>query len=120
MVIGTLVLLVIAYKSSSVSIEIANTKIVLSSAISEVKQIKSELEVENKRLISANQSIEEKIESIEKSEKIPKGSILMKDLKTGIRKSAFLPVASMEMEFYGARFEALDAKIRSAEEAIKK
>jgi hypothetical protein len=50
MVSATFGIIVIAYKSSTVSIEIADAKINLSSAIVQVKDIKNELEIENKRL----------------------------------------------------------------------
>lgn len=122
-VVGTLGIIFIAYRASSVSIEIANAKIVLSSTLSETKEIKSELEVENKRLISANRRLEEKIESLEKSGKIPKGSISIEELKTDIWKPFLgvpVPQAAMRTETVGNRLDALDAKIRSAEEAIKK
>ncbi len=54
MVAATLGLLFIAQSSSNVSIEIANAKIELSSAISQVKDIKSDLKAENTRLVKAN------------------------------------------------------------------
>jgi len=54
MVAATLGLLVIAYRASTVSIEIADAKINLSSALSDVKEVKTNLEIENEKLLSAN------------------------------------------------------------------
>jgi len=61
MVIVTIGVLVIAYKSSSVSIEIANARIDLTSAISATRGIKSDLENENERLKRANADIKKEL-----------------------------------------------------------
>jgi len=61
MIIATLGFLYIAYVSGSVSIEIANAKIELSSAISQVKDIKGDLVEENERLVKANNIMKNKI-----------------------------------------------------------
>lgn len=58
-------LVYIAYQSSTVSIEIANAKIQLSSAITETKEIKSDLEVENERLRQAAEELKTKIRLLE-------------------------------------------------------
>jgi len=59
-------LVFIAYQSSSVSIEIANAKIQLSSAISETKGIKSDLEIENERLRQAAEELRARIQSMDR------------------------------------------------------
>ena len=64
MVVATLGLLFIAYKSSSVSIEIADAKINLSSALVTAKEIKSDLEAENERLKKANEQFQARISEI--------------------------------------------------------
>lgn len=63
-VVATLGLLFIAYKSSSVSIEIADAKINLSSALVTAKEIKSDLEAENERLKKANEQFQMRISEI--------------------------------------------------------
>jgi len=65
MIVATLGLLFIAYASSSVSIEIANAKIELSSAISQTKDIKNDLANENQRLVEANERLAEKVALLE-------------------------------------------------------
>ena len=65
MVVTTVVLLTIAFKSSAISIEIASAKIELSSAIAQTKEIKNDLKLENERLISANKSLEQKLRLLE-------------------------------------------------------
>ncbi len=67
MVIATVGLLFIAYQSTTISLEIANTKIQLSTAITETKEIKSELEVENERLKKANKILEEQMTMLERT-----------------------------------------------------
>ncbi|MFC1685269.1 hypothetical protein ACFL0R_07370 [Pseudomonadota bacterium] len=59
-------LVFIAYQSSTVSIEIANAKIQLSSAISETKGIKSDLEIENERLRQAADELRARIQSMDR------------------------------------------------------
>lgn len=54
MVTATLGLLLIAYRASTVTIEIADAKINLSSALSAVKEVKSNLQAENEKLLTAN------------------------------------------------------------------
>ena len=116
MVVGTVGLLVIAYKASSVSIEIANAKIELSSAVSQTKEIKTDLEAESKRLISAKRLFQENVDALAKSAKSSKSAFPIEELTEALRQPAFA-----EGEFkHKSGFEALDAKIRSAQEAIRK
>ena len=119
MVVGTVGLLVIAYKASSVSIEIANAKIELSSAVSQTKEIKTDLEAESKRLISAKRLFQENVDALAKSAKSSKSAFPIEELEElteALRQPAFA-----EGEFkHKSGFEALDAKIRSAQEAIRK
>jgi len=116
MVVGTVGLLVIAYKASSVSIEIANAKIELSSAVSQTKEIKTDLEAESKRLISAKRLFQENVDALAKSAKSSESAFPIEELTKALRQPAFA-----EGDFkYKSGFEALDAKIRSAQEAIRK
>jgi len=64
-VVATLGLVVIAYRASSVSIEIADAKIQLISAISETRDFKSALEEENQRLKKAGAELQQKIQALE-------------------------------------------------------
>lgn len=83
MVAATLGLLYIAQSSSSVSIEIANAKIELSSAISQVKDIKSDLQTENIRLAEANLLLQEKIKKWEAAAKLNPSGTSLEDLNLG-------------------------------------
>lgn len=67
MIVATLGLLGIAWQSTSVSIEIANAKINLSRAISEVRQIKDELEMEQDRLIEEKEALNNLLSNLEKT-----------------------------------------------------
>lgn len=114
MVVATLGLLFIAYRASTVTIEIANAKIELSSALSQAKEIKNDLEIEDNRIASEkNQFLKEKIDSLEKSEKVSKDSVPDKQIM-------MKAVRAPKTQIYQRRFEELDAKIRAAQEAIKK
>ena len=64
MLSATFGLLFIAYQSTNVSIEIANTKIELSSALSKTREIKSDLEEENERLREASAFLEDKVREL--------------------------------------------------------
>ncbi len=57
---ATVVLLYIALKSTSISIEIANAKISLNTAISETEQLNQELREQNEALIGAKEELERK------------------------------------------------------------
>lgn len=116
MVVGTLGLLIIAYKASSVSFEIANAKIVLSSTISQAKEIKSELDAENKRLLALNQRLEEQISVLEKSGKIPKESRSLGELMRDITS----PYAVHNLKSLESKIDKFETNIKSAQEAIQK
>lgn len=121
MVIATLGLLYIAYASSSVSIEIANAKIELSSAISQAKDIKSDLVSENARLTNANKKLKEQLATLETEAIKSTTGISIEDLKShGIfgEKNSLIrkPFSAIE----ASRFDNLDKKILSAEQLIAK
>ncbi len=116
MVVGTIGLLFIAYKASSVSIEIANTKIELLSAVSQTKEIKANLEAESRRLASANRLFQEKVAALEKSARNTPSAPSIEELTKGLLQPAF---ATQDLT-YKTEFNALDTKIKSAEEAIRK
>jgi hypothetical protein len=61
MVVATLGFVFIAYRASSVSIEIANAKINLSSALATVKDIQNDLATENERLKKANEDLQAQV-----------------------------------------------------------
>ena len=122
MVAGTLGLLMIAYRASSVSFEIANAKIELSSAIATTKEIKSNLEVENERLNVAKTALEQKLAALEsensptssKAKKVSPKNLEKHELLSGENPIIKKPVIPKDW------FESLDAKINSAQQAIKK
>ncbi len=120
MVSTTFGLLYIAYKSSTVSLEIANAKINLSSAISTVKDIKVNLQAENTRLVKANQELKTKIEELQDKAVKSATGISIEDLKSkGILggESSFF---RKPMEFGKVdQFQALEARIKSAEKALQ-
>lgn len=122
MVIATLGLLYIAYQSSSVSIEIANAKIELSSALSTTKEIKSELERENERLKQANQLLQARF-----TEWATKGKQTA-DANGGGESTKAPQAKPLEIEKPIVRssiikpetFEKLDRKIEQAQQGIMK
>ena len=121
MVVATVGILYVAYTSSTVSIEIANAKIELSSAISKAKDIKSDLKIENTRLIDANENLKEKLKALETKAAKSSTGISVKDLKahgiSGGKNSLFRkPFGDID----SSRFEELDEKIQSAEKLINK
>lgn len=65
--IATCGLVFIAYQSSTVSVEIANAKIQLSSAITDTQGIKSDLERENERLRRASEVLQARIAELEQT-----------------------------------------------------
>lgn len=121
MLAATFGLLFIAYRSTTVSIEIANTKIELSSALSETKEIKSELEQENQRLKAASAELRKKVTELER---------LLAEAGTGalsaaeLRRSGLLtaePVpAPPAVEVPEERFQMLDKRIEQVQRTIEK
>lgn len=116
MVVGTLGLLTIAYKASSVSIEIANAKIELQSAVSQTKEIKAILEATSKRLASESKLSKENVGELKKFEQSSLSKSNIEELQKALEQPAF---AARDIN-YKSEFEALDAKIRHAEETIRK
>lgn len=116
MVAGTLGLLLIAYRASSVSIEIANTKIELLAAISQTKEIRDNLEAESQRLASANKLFQENIDTLAKSAKASPSALRIEELTKGLRQ----PSPAARHLDYQKTFDALDVKIKSAEETLRK
>jgi len=120
MVVATLGLLFIAYKASSVSIEIANTKIELSSALTKTKEIKSELEKENDRLKNVSSKLEEKILSFESKIAIaPKKSISVDELKD-LSLLAGEVKEKQKISVNQEKFKSLDMQIQSVQQALEK
>lgn len=140
MVAATLGLLYIAQSSSSVSIEIANAKIELSSAISQVKDIKSDLQAENIRLAEANLLLQEKIKRWEAAAKLNPGGTSIEDLNLGEVLGSPSPIVQEAIEQSPAGenpvvlnpsppiprimppndlYKDIDAKIQSAEQYIR-
>ncbi|RKY49954.1 MAG: hypothetical protein DRP86_04375 [Candidatus Neomarinimicrobiota bacterium] len=67
MIVATFGLLTIAWQSTSISIEVANAKINMSKAISEVRQIKDELEREQEILTEEKESLKDLLKNLEKA-----------------------------------------------------
>lgn len=114
MVVATLGLISIAYRASSVSIEIADAKINLSSALTTVKDIKGELERENERLKKANEELQAKVASLDKA-KNGEGPV------AGLSPSAAMsfkkliePAKTLDKK----SFEQLDQKIQKVERYV--
>ncbi len=120
MVAATLGLLYIAYFSSSVSIEIANAKIELSSAIYQAKNIKNDLADENDRLVEANTLMSEKISKLEEKARRSPAGISLQDLRSyGIVGDGSSSVRKLINDSLNSTWEKeLDAKIQSAERVL--
>jgi hypothetical protein len=116
MVAGTIGLLTIAYKASSVSIEIANTKIELLSVISQTKEIRASLEAESKQLAAAKQLLEKNSGALEKTSKSSSNTIHIDPLTTALKP----PLQAVGDLKYQGKFEAIAAQIKSAEEVLRK
>lgn len=69
-VVATIGIIIISYRASSVSIEIANTKISLYSAVTGVKKVSENLEIENKMLIKINNSLKKQVSFLQENSKI--------------------------------------------------
>lgn len=110
MIVATLGILAIASQSASVSIEIADAKITMSSALADVKEIKSNLEFENQKLLKEKEALENLLEELNQTQDDPK-NILQAHLKDFTIKSSF-----PERE---DRFRDLDVKIQSMEKTIR-
>ncbi|MCU7810838.1 MAG: hypothetical protein KZQ77_06330 [Candidatus Thiodiazotropha sp. (ex Notomyrtea botanica)] len=112
-------LVYIAYQSSTVSIEIANAKIQLSSAITETKEIKSDLEVENERLRQAAEELKTKIRLLENL--VSSGSPPSVTTET-LRKLKPLGGENAEIRtliIQPDRFKEFDSRIEQAQQYLK-
>jgi hypothetical protein len=108
--IATMGLVIIAWRSASVSIEIANAKISLSSAVEQTDQIKRELQAENERLRNAARELEQKVALLEKQTRLAAagigGKVVMPDL-SGLKQATSQVSAAPISD----RFKAIDARI---------
>lgn len=121
-VVATLGLLYLAYISNSVSIEIANAKIELSSAISQVKEVKSDLAEENERLVNANNTLKTKLKKLEEKAANSTKGISLNEIKSWKIIDGKNGEVSKLLEEANSSvwLKAIDSKIQSAEQAIKK
>lgn len=71
MVIATLGILGIALRSATVSIEIADAKITMSSVLADVKEIKSNLEFENQSLLKEKEALENLLSELKQPQNNP-------------------------------------------------
>jgi uncharacterized protein YlxW (UPF0749 family) len=112
-------LVYIAYQSSTVSIEIANAKIQLSSAITETKEIKSDLEAENERLRQAAEELKTKIrllENLVSSDSPPSVTTeTLRKLKPLGGENAEMRALSIPPE----RFKEFDSRIEQAQQYLR-
>lgn len=141
MLLATIVLLIIAYRSSNISIEVASAKINLSSAIESVKDAKQQLEEQTtmlqekyNKLHEEYSSLVEKMNGEKKQEtKIPvpggsvtpdifqgKQGIPIEELRRMREKIAALaPEATISSQF-SDQLKRLDSKIARAERDVAK
>lgn len=117
MLMSTIGLLMIAYRSATVSIEIADAKINLSSAMATAKEIKSELQSENERLQAANEqlqkAVQDQLATLTESQSTSKPAIDFKALSKSLANPALKPAARTEL------FTRLDQKLLHAEQSLK-
>ncbi len=120
MLTATIGILYIAYTSSSVSIEIADAKINLSSAVSTTKEIRSKLEKENERLQKINAELSEELRrtSVEVAKIMQNPDV---EIET-ILNSWTLSNANIKLEtasIDSKSFEKLNMQIQKVENAVK-
>ncbi|MBA1145845.1 hypothetical protein H0Z60_02115 [Ectothiorhodospiraceae bacterium WFHF3C12] len=121
LVTGTLGFLWIAYSATNVSLEIADAKIELSSAIAQAKDIRGELRADKSRLLEANELLREKIERLETMVDAKTGGLSLEDLKTnGILGGDNSEIRKLIKDPSSEGFEDLDKKIQDAEQLIDK
>lgn len=120
MTVATLGLVYIAYRSTSVSIEIADAKINLSSAYGQVQDIKANLEVENERLIKANAELQGRLNRV-KAEiaKLSKNAKTNTSLKSVLKEYTITKPAAVIKPIDPKVFESLSLKLKQVESAIK-
>lgn len=109
-VFATFGLTIIAYHSANVSIEIANTKINLSSAITETEQIARELRQENERLKIINENLQEKMRELTGQSSSPKTFQGLEKFQLDDQKLFLIP---------DKRFEAIDRNLQALKEQVR-
>ncbi|MBB5321181.1 hypothetical protein [Marinobacter oulmenensis] len=113
MVTVTVVLLVIAWKSSSVSIEVDSYKVKLKSVVVDTKKAQQQLELRRKRLIDAETLLKERIDELSYVTNQLKSDECISELPRPSREDAFL--RSIELFLSTDN----DAQLQSLQEAIK-
>ncbi len=115
MVVATLGLLGIAWQSTSISIEVANTRINLSTALSDMRDIKSELELENEKLLNEKESLRDLLHDLENTSKTSNNK------PEEILQSYFMTHQSSSNgnEYRQKRLETLDKQIKTLEKTLK-
>lgn len=109
----------IAYRSSTVSIEIANAKISLSSAIGTVKDIKIDLEKENERLKNANDELQSKLQNAGNDvAKVINDPAIGHDLKNILKGKQLYDQNSTAKLIDAETFKKITTRIQQAEKAV--
>jgi len=112
-------LVFIAYQSSTVSIEIANAKIQLSSAISETKGIKSDLEMENERLRQAADELKSRIQSLEQLAASDSSSPVTAEAISKLQPLGSKSTEIKTMSIPPERFKEFDSRIEQAQQYLR-
>ncbi len=114
---ATLGVLAIAYRSSSVSIEIADAKISLSGAISETEDLARKLEKENAELRHAREEVEKKVKELQAivDARGPAPKLTPEELKTLSTFAKNLPPPEP-----AERFSAVQTDLRNLRDKVKK
>lgn len=123
MIVATLGLVYIAYRSTTVSIEIADAKINLSSALGQVQDIKADLEKENQRLIQANADLQTRLNKVNAEMARLSNSAKAKsntNLNTIIKNYTAGKSGTVIKPIDPKIFESITAKLKQAERVIKK
>lgn len=115
MVVATLGVLGIAWQSTSISIEVANTKINMSTALSDMRDIKNELELENEKLLNEKKSLRDLLHDLETAYQAPNNE------PEEILQSYFMTHQSSSNveEHRQKRLETLDKQIKTLEKTLK-
>ncbi|TBW08562.1 hypothetical protein E0E52_08675 [Azotobacter chroococcum] len=120
MMAATFGIIFIAYRSSTVSIEIANAKINLSSALATVKDIKGDLEAENERLKKVNEELQAKLQSADSDvAKVIRDPGIGVDLKEILKGIPLGGDNSVVRRVDPRLFEDLGTKIQQVEKAVQ-
>jgi len=121
MIVATLGLVYIAYRSTSVSIEIADAKINLSSAFGQVQDIKANLEAENQRLIQANAELQDRLKNVNAElARLSKNAKANPNLKMMLKQYTVTRPATVIKPIDPKIFESLSLKLKQVESAIRK